>query len=205
MTKNRLLLVEGRDDQHVIYALRDAHNIPDVFDVTGKDGIDPLLESIPVELKASDRERLAVIVDADENLSARWDQLRYRINKAVSLELPKEPSPEGTILQIPDGPRLGIWIMPDNQVSGLLEHFLAFLIPQGDSLLPLVDSFLASIPAALRRFSSGHSAKARIHSWLALQKEPGKPLGQAITYRYLEAKAEVVQPFLKWLRAALVD
>jgi hypothetical protein len=36
-----------------------------------------------------------------------------------------------------------------------------------------------------------------------LQEEPGKPLGQAITARYLDAHSTVVSPFLDWLSTAL--
>jgi hypothetical protein len=71
VASRRVLLVEGRDDEHVVYALRDAHGIPKVFDVAAKQGRENLLDSIPVELKASDRERLAVILDADDDLESR--------------------------------------------------------------------------------------------------------------------------------------
>lgn len=205
MAMPRLLLVEGRDDEHVVYALRDAHGIPKTFDVARKGGYTELLESIPVELKASDRERLAVILDADENLPQRWQLLSYRLSQAGCAAVPKQPHPEGTILTVSPGVRFGVWLMPDNRLPGMLEDFVAFLVPESDGLLPRVDEFLDSIPDNLRRFRTAHRCKARIHSWLAIQEEPGRPLGQAITYRYLDAQQSVVEPFVRWLRAALID
>ena len=55
------------------------------------------------------------------------------------------------------------------------------------------------------RFGPERWPKARIHTWLAVQNEPGKPLGQAITARYLDGGAIAGAPFVAWLRAALVD
>ncbi len=205
MAGKRILLVEGKDDRHVVYAIRDYNGIPDVFEVRDKDDDVQLLDSIPVELKGSDLERLAVILDADEGVVHRWEQLNHRFGNIPGVSLPKNPNPQGTIIHIPDGLLFGVWLMPDNLLSGMLENFLAFLVPNNDRLLPRVDQFLSDIPIDLRLFPDIHLPKARIHSWLAIQKEPGKRLGTAITARYLDASRDVVQPFVKWLRAALVD
>src|SRR5271165_5419923 len=102
----RVLLVEGPDDQHVMWALFQAHAIPDTFKVEKADGIDKLLESLPVRLKASNLERLAVIVDADEDIQQRWDQLKSRLVAAGCAEIPDAPSSLGTVVQIQDGPKV---------------------------------------------------------------------------------------------------
>ncbi len=220
MAGRRVLLVEGKDDQHVMWALLQAHGVPNVFSVEkpGDDdaalnagtadesgGVTKLLDSIPVWLKASALERLAIVIDADSNLSQRWGRLCERLRSEQFDEFPDEPSPSGTIIRSIGRPTIGIWLMPDNQLPGILEHFLAFLIPVGDSMLPLVDELINKIPVEQRRFPAQRHAKARIHTWLSLQKEPGKPLGQSITARYLDASAQIVEPFLNWLRAVLVD
>ena len=51
-----------------------------------------------------------------------------------------------------------------------------------------------------RRFRNVHESKARIHTWLAWQKELGKPMGQAITARYLDANALHAQQLIAWIR-----
>jgi len=48
-------------------------------------------------------------------------------------------------------------------------------------------------------------SKAKIHAYLAVQEKPGKPLGLAITFRYLDAKKDKVLPFLNWLQTVLVS
>lgn len=203
----RVLLVEGSDDQHVLWALFKAHQLPQTFKVEKLDngGIESLLESIPVRLKASDLERFAVVIDADEDAQHRWQQLRGRLLTAGFTDVPATPSLHGTITQNADRLTVGAWIMPDNQIPGMLESFIAFLVPTQDRLLRPVDGFLDSIPSDVCRYPPPRRAKARIHTWLALQEEPGKPLGQAITAKYLDAEAHVVAPFLAWVRKVLVD
>ena len=84
--------------------------------------------------------------------------------------------------------------MPDNRLPGMIEHFLAFLVSDNDKLLPHVDRFLTGIPSADRLFSDSASPKAHIHAFLAVQEKPGKPLGLAITFRYLDAKKIMYVP-----------
>ena len=66
------LLVEGNDDQHVIWGLLARHNFPQVFDVEEKGGVENLLRVLPVQLKASGIVAVGAVLDADINLAARW-------------------------------------------------------------------------------------------------------------------------------------
>ncbi|XYH99922.1 DUF3226 domain-containing protein [Sorangium sp. So ce1128] len=203
----RLLLVEGKNDEHVMYALCKRHGVPEKFKIKPAESVEGLLDLLQIEPRASDMERLAAIIDADQDVAARWAAVRARLLRAGYHDVPAAPMRGGTFLVDTDArlPNLGLWLMPDNRLPGMIEDFLAFLIPQGDGCLPLVDGFLASIPSESRRFAEIHRAKARIHAWLAVQDEPGKPLGQAITARYLDAETGAASEFLVWLRRALVD
>ena len=202
----RVLLVEGENDEIVVSVLLIHHEVPKgSFRIEQAGNVDKLLAELPTRLKESDLERCAAIVDADVNLSARWESLRARVLGTGYVQIPAAPAPGGTILEAEGLPRLGLWLMPNNALPGILEDFLAFLVPAGDALLPLVDGFLDGIPTGARRFGPERRPKARIHAWLAVQNEPGKPLGQAITARYLDAGSASAAPFVAWLRAALVD
>ncbi len=206
MAGERILPVEGKDDEVVVCNLCQHGNIPlDVFKIKQKKSVQALLESIPVEMKGSDVERLAVVLDADEDAGNRWEQVTALLWNNFNVALPREPDVGGTLTRIPNGPLFGVWLMPDNRTPGMLEDFLAFLIPGGDPLLPRVDCFLQDIPPTMRRYRDSHKSKVRIHCWLALQKEPGRPFGTAITARYLDADCKSVEPFVQWLRKALVD
>lgn len=201
----RVLVVEGPDDQHVMWNLCARHALPETFVVQVAGNDREVLKLLRSEPKASDLERLAVILDADTDLERRWQEVSRALVAAGYRDMPERPAPGGTIVHGPDMPPAGIWLMPDNRLPGILEDFMTFLIPAGDTLLPLVDGFLDGIPASARRFAVKDRSKARMHAWLAAQEQPGRPLGLAIKARYLDAEAAEVAPFLSWLRAALID
>ncbi len=216
---DRVLLVEGKDDLHVLSNLFMVRNVPDVFktecptsdhvaDESG--GVEKLLDAIPRRLLEKNIERLAVILDADDKgPKRRWTQIRVRLKNKGYAEVPKDP-PENGVFDLslrprtPRSVRLAVWIMPDNQSKGMLEDFVAQMVRDDDDMLPRVDGFLESIPEEDRRFSPTHRPKARIHSWLAVQGEPGKPMGQAVK-KYLDTDRPVVDSFLKWINKALID
>ena len=89
--------------------------------------------------------------------------------------------------------------MPDNILPGDLERFVSFLVPANDTLWSRAKTTISDIPDQDRRFGSKKS-KAEIHTWLAWQQEPGRPLGVAIRARYLDPDAPKAQQFVKWLR-----
>lgn len=208
MTIEKILLVEGKDDEHVFKHLSGNRGGPRFDKVISHGSVNNLLDSIPTRLKAvGDRAIVGIIIDADTDLEARWQSLRDRFLKLGYTEVPATPTPEGTIVQQPAGeflPRVGIWIMPDNQATGILEDFLRFLVPDNSQLFEHVTKSVAAIPAGERRFTQLAEPKALIHTWLAWQKEPGKPMGTAITARYLDPDIPQVDVLIEWLKRLFV-
>ena len=213
MSATKILLVEGIDDQHVFENLclkrgillnpKDKPNEGiHIKELKGVDKLLAWLEDLEVFLMTSDIKALGVVIDADIDLAARWDSIKARLHKAEYQDIPALPSPDGTIISPPPDkllPRVGIWIMPDNQATGMLEDFLRFLVPTGSLLFDHVESSVASIPDGERRFSLLAKPKAIMHTWLAWQEEPGKPLGLAINCHYLEHEVAQVDVLILWL------
>jgi hypothetical protein len=203
MTAKLVLMVEGLDDEHVVKNICGQRQLGKIERIHPYGGKDPLIEGIDVRLKESDIGALGIILDADTDLHARWQAVASRLSAAGYADVPATPAPEGTVIESPSDsllPRVGIWLMPDNQTPGILEDFLHFLVPTGDGLLAHVDQAIASIPIGQRRFSELREAKARIHTWLAWQEEPGKPFGQAISARYLDPNLPAANIFAGWLQ-----
>jgi hypothetical protein len=203
MAAKKILLVEGTDDEHVLKHICGNRGIPNLDDVKPHGSVERLLDSVPVRLKASeDGDIVGVVIDADTDVAARWRSLRDRLIRVGYTAVPDNPAPDGTILDPPVGtllPRVGIWIMPDNQTKGILEDFLRFLLPAGSRLFDHVTTSVATIPAGEQRFTQLAEPKALIHTWLAWQEEPGKPLGTAITARYLDPGVAQVDVLVSWL------
>lgn len=200
MTSNQVLLVEGTDDQHVIWNLLKHHDFPEVFKVDQKGGIDRLMSTFPVQIKSSNIRSLGVVVDADLNLPARWASLKTKVESLGYADCPDVPPVDGLILNHVELPRFGAWLMPDNLLPGMLEDFVAYLVPDGDLLWAHSSDAISGIPEGLREFSQDHLCKAKIHTWLAWKADPGTPLGLAISKKYLRADAPAVASFLGWLR-----
>ena len=193
---NRVLLVEGQDDKHVVLHLRERCQRMPPFDVRDKGDIKRLLDSIGPEIKAPGRIAVGILPDANDDPHARWNALMHRLGQQ-NLHLPPNRDPNGTVI---DGsPRIGIWLWPDNQVPGELEHFVEMMVPQHDGVWPLAQSYVESIPEAERRFPPGKTLKAQLHAWLATRKAPGR-MGGAIGMRELEVDGMVTKRFANWLR-----
>ena len=202
MADENLLLVEGRDDEHVFYHLLEHYQIPERFQVKNKGGIENLLGTLSTELKRSNLERLGIVVDANSSIQARWQALQNIFIKSGGVDVPTAPDLGGAIfsVELPDRSLVvGVWIMPNNELSGMLESFVRFLVPADDSLWDRAADCLTRIPEQERRFPAAHQIKAHVHTWLAWQEEPGTPLGLAIKKRYLDADAPHARQLMDWV------
>ena len=182
----KILLVEGPTDGHVLKHICGSHNVPHLDEVKPHGSVDNLLESIPVQLRASSDEGdvVGVVIDTDDNLPHRWRSIKEMLVETGYEGVPDRPAPDGTVLDPPPLallPRVGIWMMPDNQMKGILETFLTSMIPKPNALFDHVEASVAAIPDSERRFTPAKKPKAIIHTWLAWQEDPGMPPGLAIT------------------------
>lgn len=194
------VLVEGSDDKHLIKNVAREHglDLDSTKDFHDCGGIERLLhEVLPIMLKSSER-AIAVVVDADLDLLSRWQAITHRLADA-GYTVPSTPDAGGLILT-DRRPAVGLWIMPDNSLPGAIEDFAVQLIPSGDELWPRAVDAVADIPQADRRFATGATRKAEIHTYLAWQEEPGTPLGLAVTKTYFKTDAELCRTFINWLK-----
>jgi hypothetical protein len=114
MADKNILFVEGKDDLHVLRHLILYHGIPESFVIKETEGVGWLLESLPIQLKASERERIGVVLDANTNLAGRWESLRNISIKSGYINVPTLPESSGTIIKQLDKPVIGFWLMPNN-------------------------------------------------------------------------------------------
>jgi hypothetical protein len=205
MADENIVLAEGPDDQQAIFHLLRSHGIETRVKVDKTtQGISDILRGLRQRLRPGTLACHAIVIDADadveENIQfeARWQSIRDSLRHCGYTNMPEHPNPDGTIIDHDELPRVGVWLMPDNINRGMLEDFARLLITDGDLLYPFARTCVDSLPE--RRFRDVHLSKAYLHTWLAWQKEPGKPIGQAITKRYLDPNAPQAQQFIAWLR-----
>ena len=169
------------------------------FQILPRGGVEGVIESIRNEAQASGREALGILVDANNDLPARWQSISDRL-ASLGAQTPATPPSDGLILDSADEmPRIGIWLMPDNRSSGELEDFIAEMIPDGDSVWPLSQDYVESIPPEDRKFIPGNTLRAAIHAWLAAREDP-RQMGLAIRARDLEVDGPLCTHFTNWLK-----
>ncbi len=195
-SSERVLLVEGPDDLHVVDHIRRLSQPMPEFCISQKNGVDALIKSISLEIKAPGRRAVGILVDADDEVASCWQKVACQIKKA-GISPPDSAKPTGTIIE--DWVRVGVWLMPDNVSPGELENFVADMIPQSDKVWPLSKDYIKSIPADTRPFREGKLLRAKVHAWLATRSEPRK-MGSAIRTGDLDIHTGNATRFVEWLR-----
>ena len=197
---DKVLLVEGDNDCHVIMALCEAHNVPETFGIYQCGSDDGVLKRLNALISRPDPpQTIGVVLDADNpSLAKKWDNIKEKLRN-YDYELPPVPNPSGTLVSsVSDEPQLGFWLMPNNQDSGMLEDFCAELAEQ--SSLSFAKKCVAQAQEnKLTTFKEVHHSKAIIHTYLAWHHKPGFPLGMAITEQALRPQTEIAIKFTDWL------
>ena len=208
-TSPRKLLVEGDTDKRVIPFLMEANGIEwersgrPVVRIDPYNGVGELLKPgvVEAELRASGLEALGVMVDANGDASDRWNRIKALCDARFE-DLPDRIPQEGLeTIHLDTGVRFGVWIMPDNRFSGMLEDFLIRLIPEKSRVLyELAGKCAAEAARSGAPFKEVHRTKAEIYTWLAWQDEPGRQLHEAVHHRVLDPEGPESRPFVRWFR-----
>ena len=193
---DKILLVEGQDDKHVVRHLCDRHGSMPTFHTLDKGGVDKLLAAIGPEIKSPGRKVVGIVVDANDDWKSRWDAVADKLKEA-NIQPPSVPHDDGTI--ICEVPRIGIWLMPNNRSSGELEDFVRTMIPSEDPVWPLSVIYIDNIPVAARKFAADKALRAKLYAWLATREAPGR-MGSAIGRGYLGVDDGPGATFVDWLQ-----
>ena len=192
----RILLVEGADDEEVVRHLCRRHQSVPTFDIVNKRGFPALRRAIVPEMKVSGRRAVGILVDGNDAPGARWQSI-FDTLRGAGVRLPEAFGPDGAVME--GEPRVGVWLMPGNLASGELEDFVIGLLPADDPVWPRADRYVEGIPAAERRFRPQKTSRAKIHAWLATRAEP-RLMGAAVGAGDLDANAPPALALVGWLR-----
>ena len=214
-TPRSRLVVEGKDDEHAIEHLLFRHGIdcdqrtgPDwVPSVEGAGGREELLEGVTYTVSLSSGRAVGFVLDANSSPRDRWNAMVSRLRE-LGVETPEAIPPDGFVGESPTyRVRVGVWLMPDNQQGGALEHFLETLIDEADPLIEHAHDSTARARDFGARYPDDDNgiAKAVLHAWLAWQENPGLPYGSAIRARYFRHDSPVAERFVGWFRRVFGD
>lgn len=200
------LVVEGKDDQHVITGLLQGASYR--WDDDRRDrpyihvaeGVEKLLDAASLRATLKTCRRVGLVLDADADVAARWTAIRNALGSS-GIELPASPDPDGTIvpgLGLLPSSAIGVWLMPDNRGGGILETFLTRLIADGDLCLEHAREATLRARELKAPLPERDVDKGTIHAWLAWRDPPGRPFGTALTAGLLRHDTPEGRRFIAW-------
>lgn len=207
MSRPNLLVVEDTDLQGVVIGLMKHYVKPwgshrDEWPVyiKGRQGKSAVFKpkELMVEMKGSGIQTVGIVVDADTDAKSTWAQVRG-FCQALGGTPPEACPKTGFITSLPTQ-RFGAWIMPNNELNGMVEDFCHLLVPeQAKELWGFAGECAKNAKKKYGApFSDAHYPKAHIHTWLAWQETPGERMGAAITSETLHHSSDEAQAFVKW-------
>ena len=182
ITSNRLLAVEGKDENNFFKAMLKHKNIKNiqVIDIGGKDQFKtrfPLLINLD---GFSDVKALGFIRDAEENQAHSAFSSIRDILKKNGLHAPKSIN---TIIDEQDM-RIGVFIMPNNIDEGMLEDLCLESVKE-KLVFECVEQYIKCCMKSLTEDKKNiNISKAKIQTYLAVQKPVVNSLGLAAIKKY---------------------
>ena len=207
---DKKLLVEGKNDLHVIAALCEYYHLPENFDIIDCESKDNVLTQLKLRLKDPLKNRtVGVVLDADTNICSSWASVEPILKQANNYDNSRiYIEQEGTVIPAikAEDASVGVWLMPNNKTNGMLEDFVASLAPANDILMGKAEEALEKLEKEkIHRYKDVQRSKAKIHTYLAWNDEPGLPMGSAITARILDPSTKSAQLFVDWLKRCFSD
>lgn len=216
---SQVLLVEGDDDKFFfkkICALADLN--PDIQvappkEFNGKNSKGGVFERLPFllkQLKDKSLSNLAIIVDADyeDTQGLGCKKTIEKITEIVSIAPyhfaePLKLQSGGLVFKSSNNLNdIGLWVMPNNELNGMLEDFIKTCI-KSDELSLLLHASTSTRELQKPKFGHHHISKAEIATWLAWQEKPGHGLYYSVKEDnlLLDTNHPLFQKLQNWLNA----
>jgi hypothetical protein len=184
--KQKLLIVEGRDEQAFFSAAFRSHlRLLDiqVMPIGGKTTLSRSLAALILDPDFPSVESLAVIRDADATnpgapVSAA-DQSFQSVSGSLARAGLSSPTVHGDFAA--GQPRVGIFIVPNGIDDGMLETLCVDSISMRPEVECVTDYFQC---LQHHQLALNNLHKARAHAWLAAQPKPGLRVGEAAEAGY---------------------
>lgn len=177
---SKVLVVEGRDDfEFFIALLRNLGLLPEIeVRNAGGEIKEEYLKTLIATRGFPNVVSLGIVRDAEkENAKSAFDSVCNGLKK-VGLSVPEKP------LAVVDGePNVSVYIMPDCENPGMLET-LCLESVNNSLIISCIDQYFQCIENKNIHVPD-NMFKARFHTFLSAQEEPGLLLGEAAHRGYL--------------------
>ena len=167
------------------------------FSIKKKEGIKNLLDTIGLELKVPGRKAIGIIVDADDDLDARWQAVTYRLRKE-NIEVPEQSRPNRH--NYTQHPSRRLMVHARQHIARRTRKFCLRNDSRRRSDMAASPSpTLTTFPELDRKFTEKKILRAKVHAWLATREDP-RSMGIAICAGDLHIDGTLSTTFANWLR-----
>jgi len=181
ITKPKLLIGEGNDELRFFQSFLKYLNLDDIMveSYQGKDNLPKYLKTLKVRPNFAQLVSIGITRDTDDkSITSIFESICSALTKA-NLSIPNSLSQSSQ-----DIPKISIFILPDNQNSGMLET-LCLASLKDDNALNCVNQYFDCISQESQIFPKNID-KAKIHAWLASREIPDKRLAEASEAGYFD-------------------
>jgi hypothetical protein len=195
ITKKRLLVVEGNDEKNFFEELfkhMAKENITDILDVGGKDNFKNSIPALTRISSFNDVEAIAVVRDADGNCRSAFASVKG-ILKENGLLPPEKP---GEFSQ--GNPKVGVFIMPDNKNSGMLED-LCLETVKDEKGMECVNRFIDCANQLENPPKDKDIAKVKVQGFLAIKPGVFDMVGLGAKKNYWDFDSAALEPLKNFL------
>lgn len=155
----------------------------------------------------TDIHNLGIVLDADSESEQAaldtWTSIKSILQANGYRNIQNAPTNKGVVITQTGKPKIGVWIMPNNQENGYLEDFYAQMIDKNDAFwkksIKITEGYVANKE---NRFREIALSKAKVHTWLAWQAHPELPLGLSVKayHNLLNLNLPLVDDFVEWFQ-----
>lgn len=195
INKNKLLLVEGKDELNFFSALFKHLSISNIqiIEVGGKIKFKDELPALMNDPNFPSVRSLGYVRDADVNANDTLKSIQGTLKK-YNLPVPKKSEDFANNDQI----KIGIFILPGLQNEGMLEN-LCLETVSDHTVMPCINQFLECIEKKSKEPPKNKS-KAKAHSFLAAMPESDLRVGEAAKKGYWNFNHSALQPLTVFLK-----
>jgi len=195
ITKKKLLVVEGNDEKiffEELFKHMAKENITDIRDVGGKDNFKNSMPILTITPGFYEVEAIAVVRDADDSFRSAFDSVKG-ILKENGLLPPEKP---GEFSQ--GNPKVGVFIMPDNKNSGMLET-LCLETVKDEAGMECVNMFVDCANQLENPPRDKDIAKVKVRAFLAIKPGVFDMVGLGAKKRNWDFDSAPLEPLKKFL------
>jgi hypothetical protein len=183
--KEKILLVEGQDEEYLFTALIDALDLVNDMQIIPVGGITKLgasLKGIKNRSGYNQVTSIGIIRDADNNAHSSF------LSVCSALHSANLPEPSDPLQPTPGPPQVTILIVPDSDTPGMIENVCLNSVT-GDPAIPCLEQYFRCLQENLISLAENNIPKATVRTFLA-----SRELLEIEHFEYLQRCMEHYEP-----------